>query len=266
MNNRKSFFVPVLFGIAAFSLTGCLSTQLKSMGTYPMPIAHQPRLAPDSKEAEKVISVDGVGLFNESWTNTEQIYGGGAYVSGIYRLPGELSPLFASVSVGGFGGHVNFTCDEKKDCDKGYLDWLKSHEGHSDQSFWGIQERAFVGFEYNTPANIFFGLGGGAFVYQSGGDFDKARKKLDKKFPKIDRKGGHIDAFLLGSAWLGYHIGQNGKYGAVSLDISTSDAFSDDNTVSLPINLGYFHPTGFHGGVGFTGSGIDAFFGKSFQF
>ena len=57
--NKNHFLALAILCLAMLGLTGCLSAELKSMGTYPMPVAHQPRIAPDSKEVENVVSADG---------------------------------------------------------------------------------------------------------------------------------------------------------------------------------------------------------------
>ena len=246
---NKNLFLAV--AILCLTLTGCWSTHLKSMGTYPMPVAHQPRIAPDSKEVENVVSADGFTLFNQGWSNTEKIYGGGGFLSAIHRMNGWLSPMFASVTVGGYGGNLNFACDYDEDCSEEYLAWLKTSGDRYDISFWAIQERFMAGFEFNTPINVFLGFGGGILMYQSGGEYDDARKDLDRKFRKIYNKGGAIDAFLLGS---------------ISVDLDISNAYLSNHVLSTPINIGYFHPSGFHGGIGANSYGVDLFFGKSFKF
>lgn len=264
--NKNHFLALAILCLAMLGLTGCLSAELKSMGTYPMPVAHQPRIAPDSKEVENVVSADGFTLFNQGWSNTEKIYGGGGFLSAIHRMNGWLSPMFASVTVGGYGGNLNFACDYDEDCSEEYLAWLKTSGDRYDISFWAIQERFMAGFEFNTPINLFLGFGGGILMYQSGGEYDDARKDLDRKFRKIYNKDGAIDAFLLGSIWLGYHIGKNAKYGSISVDLDISNAYLSNYVLSTPINIGYFHPSGFHGGIGANSYGVDLFFGKSFKF
>lgn len=262
---KKSLIMAPALCLAMLGLTGCL-TELRSMGTYPMPAAHQPRTAPDSKDAETVVSADGFAILNQGWSNTDQVYGGGGFVSAIHRLGGMFSPVFGSVTIGGYGGNVNFSCDYDKDCGDDYLAWLKTGEDRYDQSFWAIQERLMFGFEFNTPINVFFGLGGGIFIYQSGGDYDDVRKEVAWNFREVESRDDTIEGFFFGSIWLGFHIGKNAKYGSVSANIDMSSAYLSNYKISLPLSVGYYHPSGFHGGIQAIGYGVDVFFGKSFRF
>lgn len=236
------------------------------MGTIPTPIIHQPRLNPVLKDSEIAISADAFGIINGSWSNTENIYGGGGFLTGTYRLGENLSPLFISGSFGGFAGKTNFTCDKKSDCSAAYLLWLADKNEQDDYSFWSLQEQITLGAEFNIPINLFLGVGAGTRLFQSSGDFDNKRDQLDN-LPGInseDNGKGISPAF---SFWIGYHIGQGGKYGSIMAELDWTRDFVNDNAIYIPTTISYFHPSGFHGGVLFSGtSGVNIFVGKTFTF
>lgn len=265
---KKRFIIPAALCGMAMLLNGCVSSAFRSMASSPTPVVHQPRLNPEKKDVEKTVSIDAFGLFNDSWFNTEGLYGGGASLGGILRGGGAISPLFASVNFTGFGGKVNFNCDVPKNCSNTYKKWLDSEDGKDDYSFWALQELLNVGAEFNTPINVFLGLSGGVRLFQGGGDFDDQRDKIEKVAKTRNLDDGY-GVSPTASLWLGYHIGKEGKYGSVSLQYSWAKEYDNDETLTINVSptLSYFHPSGFHGGINiYSKNSVNVYMGKSFTF
>ena len=265
INNR--LFMRAIVCLAIIFLAGCSNPRLRSMGELPVPTTHQPRLDPTSKDSEKAVSLQGYGLFNNSWSNVEDIYGGGASVSGIYRFGRFFSPLFVSVGLNGFGGRLDFTCDKEKKCGDTYLGWLDGDEGEKSRTFWGLQEQALLGLDFHFADNVFIGFGGGVLTYQGGGDYEKYRDRILKNDKKMKNDGEDAVAVPLAGLWFGYHFGEKGKYGTVSVDVFTSTQYDYDMLMFYaPITVCYYHPSGFYGGVGTMFGNVDIFVGKTFVF
>ena len=263
----KRSILSVLTCGSCIALSGCVSTSFRSMGSLPTPIVHQARSAPDSKQAEFQLSVDGVGLLHESWFNTDQIYGGGGIVGGSFHFGGIASPLFISTHVGGFGGKLNFACDKKENCADDYSYWLSNGGDEKSHSFWALQEQLTVGAEFH-PFNVFLGFGGGMRAFQGGGDFDDRRSELEDNQMHVKNYDDGYGFSPVVSLWLGSYIGQNGKYGGLSFqfDWTKEDINDEANTTYIPITFSYFHPTGFRGGVTLASlKGAEVFIGKTFS-
>ncbi len=271
MNKIKaSCTIAAYCGLTAI-LSGCLSTSLQSMSSRPLTTAHQPRLDPSSKDTEFTLSVNALGTFSsgDSWFNTQKAVGGGGEIGGTYRLGNVLSPLFFSGTISGFGGKVNFDCENDEKCDGQYQTWLASRDGQDDYSFWGTREVIRTGLEFHPPIYLFFGLGAGIQFYQGGGKYDRQREKLDERFVSINNIDDGIDYSYLFSTWTGFHLGKKGQYGTISLELSFSNSYinNEADVIYIPGTISYFHPSGFQGGLTlFTDKGFVFYGGKSFQF
>ena len=257
----------LILGAAVMLLAGCAEPPLRAMGVLPVPTTHQPRLDPTNKDSEMAVSLQGYGLFNNYWRNVEDIYGGGASVSGTYRFGGFFSPLFVSVGLNGFGGHLNFTCDKENKCGDTYLQWLDSDEGEKSHTFWGLQEQALLGLDFHFVDNVFIGFGGGVLTYQSGGDYEKYRNRILKNDEILNKDRDDVTVIPLAGLWFGYHFGPKGKYGTLSIDAFASTQYIyEDLIIFLPVTASYHHPSGFYGGVGTMQGNVDVFVGKTFVF
>jgi hypothetical protein len=128
-----------------------------------------------------------------------------------------------SAAFGGFGGSLNFGCDEEYDCSaehgdraaevivgsaRNYREWLETKPGKDDYSFWNIQERVLAGFDFN-PGPIIVGLAGGLQMFQGGGDYDDMRDELDSQYIVDDVDGSSGMGFVM-AYWLGFRFGPNG--------------------------------------------------------
>jgi len=268
MNIKKLICTVACLGFTTI-LSGCLCTSFRSMSSMPLPTPHQPRLNPESKDREINLSVNGFGITNGDWFSTANVNAGGGQVEGTIRPGGFFSPLFASASFSGFGGNVNFDCKVAKNCSDQYYAWLLSKEGQKKYSFWGTRENLRTGFEFHPPIYLFFGLSAEVQFYQGGGEFDRQRKKLRNDMRGIrNLDDGYGNLFAI-STWNGFHLGKKGQYGSISLEISYSlDYIDDDSNMNYLLStLSYYHPSGFYGGVsGFSGDDISFYGGKIFQF
>ncbi|MCQ2062184.1 MAG: hypothetical protein MJY99_02460 [Fibrobacter sp.] len=253
---------------AAFVLSGCVSTSLRSMASTPTPLVHQPRLDPTSEKSEVAVSADAFGIVNGSWLNTNDIYGGGGAVSGTYRAGGSISPLFATAHVAGFGGKVNFECMGKNGCKSGFEKWLRTDDGKDDYNFWAIQEQVMVGAEFDTRFFMNFGLAAGARMFQGGGSYDDKRDELEDEIAVRNKDDGFGVSPAV-SLWLGFRIGDKAQNGSIiaQVDYAREYIVDDNDEGVLPVTLSYFHPSGFHGGVTFVKNMYyNLYFGKTFTF
>lgn len=247
--------------------SGCMSTSLKSMATQPISTIHQPRQNPLSKESELNFSLDGFAIRNSSWFNTSKINAGGGILGFHYRLGKQLSPLFLGGFLGTFAGSVQFDCDKKSHCSNTYQIWQKSDEGQDNYSFLSLTEQIVAGTEFDLPANIFVGFDGGMKLYQGKGGYDDKRQYLEDNIPSIKNSDDGYGIAPLMDFWLGYRIGDKGKYGALSLQGSWSTLYRDDLEIRIPVSFAYFHSSGFHGGISWTGNTNFVFsLGKTFSF
>lgn len=248
-------------------LTGCVTTTLRSMASQPMPTAHQPRVNPESKDAEVDVSVDGFGMIKHHWFNTSEINAGGGMLGFTYRFGGKLSPLFVNANVGAFGGTVQFDCDKKSRCDSTYLKWIDTDEGKDDYSFWSVSEQVVAGAEFQLPAQFFLGFGAGVKLIQGGGDYDDKREELEDRNPSVENVDDRFEVAPIGDFWVGYHIGSQGRYGAVTVQGEISTYYQTKDGTNVPVSLSYFHPTGFHGGLTWVRDTDFTFsLGKTFSF
>lgn len=264
MKKRITFFFVSALCCSTILLTGCLNTTLMSMGTQPIPLVHQPRQNMDKSKPEIGISADGFGIINGHWVNTHQIYGGGGIINGTIYGAKPISPFFINFSFGGYGGNVKFTCDEEENCRDKYFDWLDSDEGKKTYSFFAFQEKISLGIEFN-PWRFILGLSAGMHAFEGGGDYDNQRKEL-ADLPNVVNESDNGANFIF-SSWLGFQIGEDGKYGAVVSELQLSGLYAHDESAEGQASLSYFHPSGFHGGITFVRTpGIELFAGKTFYF
>ena len=257
----------ILLSALSVALTGCLQPTARSMGASLMPAPLTHRSSSDSASQE--ISVAASGFYGHTGDayNVENLNAGGGNVGVTYRLGGILSPLFANVAMGAFGGSLRFGCDKDSGCDendKKYSAWLESDAGKDSYSFWNAQERILVGVDFSIGYAI-FGAAGGVQLFQGGSDYDDMREKLDEGnlVDNLDDENGFA---AVSSVWLGSYLGRHGQYGNL---VAEMDIFykghADDWTSS--IKWTYTHPTGFFGGAAYGNlMELTLFAGKQFVF
>lgn len=268
---KKLFFTVCLTAITSALLTGCLLPKTRAMGASVMPSPLQHRA--NGNDEGRYLSLSGSGFYGHTGSpkdNVKDVNAGGADLNLTYRLGGMLSPLFASASVGAFGGYSGFSCTTSKCTDERpenerYWDWLKTKEGEDSYSFWSLQERIMIGADFNPGPYVIVGFAGGVQLFQDGGDYRKKRRSLDKLDIAEDIDGD----FGVGqtyAVWLGSHLGRNGEYGnfVSQLDMYFLGGF--DQWTSA-IKLTYTHPSGFFAGYQY-GSLVshNFYFGKEFIF
>lgn len=256
--------------VMAIALTGCLQPTARSMGATLMPAPLTHRANPDSASQEVSLAASGFYGHTGNAYNVEDLNAGGGNVGVTYRLGGKLSPLFANVAVGAFGGSLQFGCDKNSDCDESnsfdqkYADWLKSDEGSDSYSFWNVQERVLVGADFNVGYAI-FGAAAGVQMFQGGSDYDDMREKLgeDNLVDNVDKNNG---VGVVSSVWLGSYLGRQGQYGNL---VAEMDIFykGDIDDWTSSIKWTYTHPSGFFGGAAYGNlMELTLFAGKQFVF
>ena len=253
--------------VMAIALTGCLQPTARSMGATLMPAPLTHRANPDSASQEFSVAASGFYGHTGNAYNLEDLNAGGGNVGVTYRLGGKLSPLFANVAVGAFGGSLQFGCDESSRCDSSdvkYNAWLESDEGSKSYSFWNVQERLLVGADFNIGYAI-FGAAAGVQMFQGGSDYDDMREKLDEDgvIDNVDKNSG---VGVVSSVWLGSYLGRQGQYGNL---VAEMDIFykGDIDDWSSSIKWTYTHPSGFFGGAAYGNlMELTLFAGKQFVF
>ena len=164
----KQFISVAAIGCLSFSLMGC-EPSARSMGAtlMPAPIQHKA-----TKTDSSNISLGASGVWGHTGDsyNVKDLNAFGGNLDLTYRV--GRSPFFVSAAFGGFGGSLNFGCDEEYDCSaehgdraaeiivgsaRNYREWLETKPGKDDYSFWNIQERVLAGFDFN-PGPIIVGL------------------------------------------------------------------------------------------------------------
>ena len=257
MKRKLIAFSAICFFAAA--LTGC-EPSARSMGAtlMPAPIQHK---ATKTDSSNVSLSTSGVWGHTGDAYNVKDLNAFGGNFDLTYRV--GRSPLFVSAAFGGFGGSLNFGCDEDYDCsaehgDRGvevivggarnYRNWLESKPGKDDYSFWNIQERVLTGIDFN-PGPIILGLAGGLQMFQGGGDYDAMRDELDSKYIVDDIDGSSGMGFAM-AYWFGFRLGPNGGgWGNLVMEYDIlHKGGMDDWTYSLKFS--YAHPMGIFAGVG----------------
>jgi hypothetical protein len=260
----------ILLAVVSVSLTGCLQPTARSMGATLMPSPLTHRANPDSASQEISLAASGFYGHTGDAYNVENLNAGGGNVGVTYRLGGKLSPLFANVAVGAFGGSLRFGCDKNSNCDKNssfdqkYADWLESDEGSKSYSFWNVQERILAGADFNIGYAI-FGAAGGVQLFQGGSDYDDMREKLDDE-GLVNSKDEKNGVGAVSSVWLGSYLGRHGQYGNL---VAEMDIFykGDIDDWTSSIKWTYTHPSGFFGGVAYGNlMELTLFAGKQFVF
>ena len=255
----KQFISVAAIGCLSFSLMGC-EPSARSMGAtlMPAPIQHK---ATKTDSSNIFLGASGVWGHTGDSYNVKDLNAFGGNLDLTYRV--GRSPFFVSAAFGGFGGSLNFGCDEEYDCSaehgdraaeiivgsaRNYREWLETKPGKDDYSFWNIQERVLAGFDFN-PGPIIVGLAGGLQMFQGGGDYDDMRDELDSQYIVDDVDGSSGMGFVM-AYWLGFRFGPNGGgWGnlVMEYDILHKGGI-DDWTSSLKFT--YAHPTGIFAGVG----------------
>lgn len=230
------------------------------MGSAPLPAFHQPKSTPNG-EQQISISADVYGTALATGYNVEQVNAGGGLLGFEYHPAGAISPLFVNASVSGFAGTLQFGCNDEP-CDRAYNEWLASHEGDKDYTFWNLQERILAGAEFNLGTFLFIGAAGGIQFYQGGGDYESKREHLEDK-GLVNNTDEKNDWRPMASVWVGPRL-NNGGAVAVEFEMAFADKPKEWNAL---LGISYFHPSGFHGSV-FTSSNTSfaVSFGKSFLF
>lgn len=261
---RFSSIVMLGFGGLTLSmLTGCNRPVMKSMGANPMPTFHSPRQL-EANQKNISLGVDGFVTPYAPGRNVETIVAGGGALSLTYRLNGSLSPIFIQGAVGGQGGTLKFSCSDDSPCVDGYELWLDSKAGGERYSFWNTQEKILAGSDFLITSNLQLGAGAGIQLYQGGGDYEDVRSDLDK-LDLVNAVDGSADFYPLLAYWAAYGM-DSGKNGFLKLEVEHLLA-SKWKESSYAIDVGYFHPSGFSGGVTLsTPQGVLAHVGKEFFF
>lgn len=267
MNKFKSLAVLTASLCASLTLNGCFMPRAHSMGASLMNVAHQPRVSGDSTNAEISLGVNAFGGFAGEGANVDNVKSGGGNVSFTYRMGGLVSPIFASASLGAFGGQLEFACTESRcsDSELKYKEWLNSEAGKDGYSFWDVQERLLVGADFNPGKYVIVGFAGGVQLFQGGGDYDDMRADLDE-MGYIRSLEGRAAAAPFTSFWLGSRIGHDGKWGSVvaEFDMLYKNSIEDWTSAMM---LNYFHTSGFYGGVIWNSQlGYELNVGKTFVF
>ena len=250
----------ILFGMlcaVAMALSGCLNPHLSSMGASQMIVAHQPRLAVNGDTSSLSVSVDAYGGAKMTGRNIKDGFTGGGAAALNYRPFGFASPFYLEAALGGKGGKASFDCTEGGKCNDGYTAWL-TEVGKEKFSFWSLQERLSMGADFDLGPMI-LGFGAGFQIFEGGGDFDDIRDYLGKQnLAENDDEGYGVK--LYSSARIGARLGQNGV-------IVLESGFMWLKTLNIALTLGYYHPSGIHGGV-FAAEkvGFGVNFGKTFSF
>ena len=250
----------ILFGMlcaVTMALSGCLNPHLSSMGASQMIVAHQPRLAVNGDTSSLSVSVDAYGGAKMTGRNIKDGFTGGGAAALNYRPFGFASPFYLEAAFGGKGGKASFDCTEGGKCNDGYTAWL-TEVGKEKFSFWSLQERLSMGADFDLGP-VILGLGAGFQIFEGGGDFDDIRDYLGKQnLAENDDEGYGVK--LYSSARIGARLGQNGV-------IVLESGFMWLKTLNIALTLGYYHPSGIHGGV-FAAEkvGFGVNFGKTFSF
>ena len=250
----------ILFGMlcaVTMALSGCLNPHLSSMGASQMIVAHQPRLAVNGDTSSLSVSVDAYGGAKMTGRNIKDGFTGGGAAALNYRPFGFASPFYLEAAFGGKGGKASFDCTEGGKCNDGYTAWL-TEVGKEKFSFWSLQERLSMGADFDLGP-VILGLGAGFQIFEGGGDFDDIRDYLGKQnLAENDDEGYGVK--LYSSARIGARLGQNGV-------IMLESGFMWLKTLNIALTLGYYHPSGIHGGV-FAAEkvGFGVNFGKTFSF
>lgn len=265
---KKSAIAMIAVAGLSLNLTGCLLPKTRSMGASLMPVPLDHRVDGNDRSSNLTLSADGFWSHNSEEHNLDAVMAGGGNLNLTYRLGGTLSPLFVSAAVGGFGGSLELACTED-DCDedgkKKYRQWLSSKEGRSDYSFWNIQERVLLGFDFNPGSVMLMGLGAGVQFYQGNSDYDEVREDLDDRgiVESLDESNGFG---VVSAAWLGVRLGPQGRYGNVVAEVDVLHKGGLDDWLA-GAKLTYSHSTGFFGGVALEDLlGLTLYAGKTFVF
>lgn len=268
----RSLIIFLSFALMASVLTAC-QPRMRSMGASvePAPIVH--RTTADSKESQVQLDVSGFYSMSNETENIDDLGALGGTGSVTFRFGGGASFLFFNASVAGFHGKLRFACTEEdcKDPDDSYYTpyrtWLQTREGSDRYSFTNLQERILAGMDFNAGRFLILGFAAGVQMFQGGGEYDRMREYLggdtvqvhvhysddDEDYLSVsssivrnadDRYGFGVAA----SAWVGFRLGENSRYGNVSLELS---GFFKGwiSTWTNSWRLTYAHPTGFYGGA-----------------
>ena len=240
----------MLAGFAAM-LSGCLEPTSRSMGATLMPSPIMHKLTPDTTTSNISIGATGFGGFTDNEYNVRNLTAFGGSLDFTYHISGS-NPFFINVAVGGLGGSLKFSCDTENNSNcntllhDSYAQWLVSDEGQKSYSFWNTQERILAGFDFSAEY-IIIGLAGGFQFFQGASKYDDMRKKLNDDHIAHDIDGKR-DYGVVMAYWLGFYMGDHGKYGnlVAELDILHKDGLDNWTTSN---KLTYTHTTGFFAGI-----------------
>ena len=197
---KKIYAQIAVMAAVSVSLCGCFEPTARSIGATLMPAPLQHKA---TKEDSSSVSLAASGFWGSTGDeyNVKDLNAFGGNLDFTYRV--GTSPFFVSAAVGGFGGSLQFGCDEDFDCATQYSDpttekilggansyreWLETDAGKKDYSFWNVQERVLAGFDFN-PGFVIVGLAGGLQFFQGGSDYDDKREELDEALVVDDVDG-----------------------------------------------------------------------------
>ena len=256
MKSYNFFIFCFLLLASSLLLSGCDTVTLHALGSNPIPVMHEPRTE-KSNSSEIVVSANINGSVFSTGINIKDYSSIGGHLDATYRLGDLFSPLFFNGTVFGSYGQLKLTCDES-DCNENFRSLIEEKKSYSTAS---IQERIRVGVEL-MPLFFTVGASAGLHFYQDFLEYEDLREEL-KTTNYVDGNFSY-DVYPEIRVWIGSRLGSKGKYGTINLESSFQlYTNSYDNIISL--SLGYFHPSGWHGGV-IMNNPIILTAGKSFKF
>lgn len=256
MKSFRFYFPCFLLLVSSFLLSGCDTVTLHALGSNPIPVLHEPRTE-KTDSSEIALSANLNGSVSTTGINIKEYSSIGGHLDVTYRLGNLFSPLFFNGTIFGSYGKLKLTCDES-DCNEDFRSLTEEEKFYSNAS---IQERIRVGVEL-MPFFLTIGASAGLHFYQDFLQYEDIRKEL-KRTNYVSGNYSY-DVYPEIRVWVGSRLGPRGKYGTINLEGSYQlDADYYDNIISL--SLGYFHPSGWHGGVIIHNSMILTA-GKSFKF
>ena len=265
---KKFILITLLTGLA-ITLSGCFETTSRSMGATLMPSPIMHRLTPDTTSYSISVGVTGFGGYTGNEYSVRKLGAFGGTLDFSYHMNGS-NPFFVNVAVGGMGGSLQFSCDRERNynCnstfENSYSQWLITDEGRKRYSFWNMQERILAGFDV-TAKLFMIGFAGGYQFFQGASKYDDIREKLDDARIAHDIDGKN-DYGVVMAYWIGFYMGDHGKYGnlVAEMDVLHKDGL-DNWTASH--KLTYTHTTGFFAGIGSNSLiALTLYAGKQFVF
>lgn len=256
MKSFRYLFPCFLLITISIFLSGCDTVTLHALGSNPIPVMHEPRTE-KTDSSEMVLSANLNGSILTTGINIKEYSSIGGHLDVTYRLGNLFSPLFFNGTVFGSYGKLKLTCDDS-DCNENFRSLTEEEKSYSTAS---IQERIRVGVEL-MPFFLTIGASAGLHFYQDFLQYEDLRKKL--KETNYVNGNYSYDVYPEIRVWLGSRLGSKGKYGTINFE-GSYQLYADSYDNILSVSLGYFHPSGWHGGVIIHNSMILTA-GKNFKF